>query len=274
MTDDARAPALRIPGFDRARRELLANLVARELKSRYKGSALGFLWTVLTPLFMAAVYVFFLRLLVGKGVSLEGIIIGVFGWQYTVQSVNSGLVCVTGNSNLVKKVFFPRWLLPVSATTANLIGYLLSLIVQFAVVGWLLARGDGHLSPWVVAVPAVIALQTVFNLALALLLASANVYFRDTQHLLGVAVSAWFFVSPVMYDVSFVEQFSGGRSWLMPLYLLNPVAAQLSAYRTLILDAPWPSGPWIWAGLLWPAALLAGAWAVFRRAQRNFSDWL
>ena len=102
MTGDASSVSAGWPGFDRARRELLVNLVARELKSRYKGSVLGFLWTVLTPLFMAAVYVFFLRLLIGRGVPLEGIIIGVFAWQFTVQSVNSGLVSITGNSNLVK----------------------------------------------------------------------------------------------------------------------------------------------------------------------------
>ncbi|MCB1101755.1 MAG: ABC transporter permease, partial [Kiritimatiellae bacterium] len=76
----------------------------RELKIRYRGSVLGFLWTLLIPLFMAGIYIVFLRLLAGRGVPMAEVIIGVFAWQFTVQSVNSGLHSVTGNANLVKKV--------------------------------------------------------------------------------------------------------------------------------------------------------------------------
>ena len=103
------------------RRELVQNLVLRELKARYKGSALGFLWSILTPLFMAAIYVFFLRLLAGRGVPLEEIIIGVFAWQFTSMCVSGGLTAVTGNASLVKKVRFPRVVLPLAVTLANLV---------------------------------------------------------------------------------------------------------------------------------------------------------
>src|ERR1035437_2444716 len=101
--------------------DLIWNLVTRDLKIRYRGSVLAFLWTILNPLFMAVIYIFFLRLLARNApISKEDIIIGVFAWQFTVQCVHSGLVCITGNTCLVKKVYFPRIILPLSVAIANL----------------------------------------------------------------------------------------------------------------------------------------------------------
>lgn len=261
----------------RAQRELLGNLVGRELKARYKGSALGFLWAVLIPLFMAAIYLFFLRLLAGArgGLGIESVLIGVFAWQFTASSVQGGLACVTGSSNLVKKVAFPRAMLPVASTASNLVGFLLSLVVLLPILAFLLWRAGGGFSPLIWTLPLLIAWHTLFNLSLAMLLGAANVYYRDAQHLVGVLLSAWFFVSPAMYDLTFVESFAGDRPWVMPAYLLNPMAPILGAYRAVILPgAAFPAGPWAWAGLLAPAALAALAWVVYRRAQRNFADHL
>ncbi|MBU4459293.1 MAG: ABC transporter permease [Verrucomicrobia bacterium] len=261
--------------FTRASAELLGSLVARELKARYKGSVFGFLWALLVPLFMAFIYVVFLRLLVGRGVSVESVIVGVFAWQYTVQCVQGGMVSITANANLVKKVFFPRVLLPVAVTAANLVNFLLSLVVQYAVLLVLAAMGGPGLGGAWWALPAAIAWLTVFNLAMALLLAGANVHFRDTQHLVGVLMSAWFFVSPVMYDLSFLEPFAAQRPWLMPLVWLNPMTGLLTAARACVLpgvEFPWTV--WSVAGLAIPGILLAAGVIAFRRARRHFADVL
>lgn len=268
------AAPLRIHPPGRAARELTLNLVARELKARYKGSALGFLWTLLTPLFMAIIYVVFLRILAGRGVPLEEIVIGVFAWAFTAQSVNSGLTAVTANANLVKKVRFPRVLLPIAATAANLVSYLLTLVVQFVIVGFLLWQDGRFFGAGTPALPALIALHTAFNLALALLLAAANVYFRDTSHLVGVGLSAWFFLSPAMYNLSLLERWTTARPWLLQAYLANPLAPILTGYRALLLGQAFPWGWGAVAGLALPPLLLAAALAVYRRAQRNFADWL
>jgi len=259
----------------RAAYELLHNLVLRELKARYKGSALGFLWAVLTPLFMAAIYVFFLRLLAGRGISVEEVILGVFAWTFTAQTVQGGMMAITGNANLVKKVAFPRALLPAAVTVANAVNYLLSLIVQFVVVGILLIRRGEFFSPWIALMPAIFITHCALNLALALLLASANVYFRDTQHLTGVGLSAWFFVSPVMYGLSLLERWSGEWPWLVRVYVLNPLTPILTAWRAAILPGvAFPWNGWMVAGWAVSWMLLAMAWWVFRKAQRNFADWL
>ncbi len=261
--------------FTRASRELLGSLVMRELKSRYKGSVFGFLWAVLVPLFMAFIYVVFLRLLVGRGVTVEGVIVGVFAWQYTVQCVQGGMGAITGNANLVKKVFFPRMLLPVAVTAAALVNFLLSLVVQFVVLAILGALGGPGIGGALWALPGVIFWLTVFNLGLALLLSGANVHFRDTQHLVGVLLSAWFFVSPVMYDLSLIEPFAEGRPWLMPLVWLNPMTGLLTAARASVLpDVAMTWTVWSAGGLAIPALALAGGVVAFRRAQRHFADLL
>ncbi len=266
---------MRILDTFRGRSDLVSNLVQRELKQRYKGSALGFLWSLLTPLFMALIYVVFLRILAGRGVPVEEIIIGVFAWQFTAQSVTGGLTCITGNANLVKKVAFPRAILPVACVLANLVGFLLSLVVQFAIVIALLALRGESLSLAVALLPAAIGYQFLVNLALALLVAALNVYYRDTQHLVGVLMSAWFFLSPVMYNLSFVAALAGRVPAATGLYMLNPLAVVITGYRALILPGvTFPWNVWSVAGLLWPLALLAVAWALFQWMQRDFADML
>ena len=256
------------------RRNMLLNLTLRELKSRYKNSVLGFLWSILTPLFMAGIYVFFLRLL-ARGVPLESIIIGVFAWQFTAQAVHEGLVSITSNANLVKKVFFPRLILPTAITLGNLVNYLLSLIVQFILLAVLLAWRGEAMAWTALFVPLVVAYHALFLLSLAWLLSAANVYFRDAQHLVGVLLSAWFFASPAMYDLSIVQNVATKWPIVLDLYLLNPMAIIITAYRALIL--PGATFPLTWAvavGGAIPVFLLLISYFVFQRAQRNFADLL
>lgn len=260
-----------------AYRELLANLVSRDLKSRYRGSALGLLWTVLTPLFMALIYIFFLRLLMGRGVRIkhEEIIIGVFAWQFTVQAVNAGMNCITGNANLVKKIYFPRMIIPLSVSLSALINFLLMLVVQFGLVAILLYRSGSHLSGWTVLLPLIVIYHFMFNLSIALLTAASNVYFRDTQHFIGLFLSAWFFVSPVMYSLTLLHSLAGSSVWVKELFMLNPLTLIITAYRVLQIPGetfPWSIGAVI--GWIWPVGLAAISFYAYQRAQRYFADWL
>jgi ABC-type polysaccharide/polyol phosphate export permease len=258
----------------RERRELLWNLTARELKQRYKGSALGFLWSVLTPLFMAAIYMVFLRLL-ARGVPLADILIGVFAWQYTTQCVLGGMTCVTGNANLVKKVFFPREILPLSQVAANGMGYLLSLLVQFPVLAFLLWRGGAHFAAAWPLFLFWMLWQTTFNLGLAMLVGALNVNFRDTQHLVGVLLSAWFFLSPVMYNMDFARNLGAAWPWAVDLLYANPMAVIINGYRAALLpfsNPGFPPAAWVGFALV-PVVLVSGA-AVYRGLQRNFADLL
>ncbi len=265
---------MRLPLEILRRRELLHNLVMRNLKSRYKDSALGFLWSILTPLFMAVIYVVFLRIL-ARGVPLEEVLIGVFAWQFTAQCVGNGLTCITDNANLVKKVYFPRIILPAAATLSNLVNFLLTLVVQFALLGALFFWRHETMDWHAVYIPLLILGHTAFCFALAVFLSCINVYFRDIQHLVNVGMTAWFFLTPAMYSMSLVEKLALDRQipWLTQVYMLNPMAVIINGYRAMILNGNHFAMSWAAAASIAGAlAFLAGAIWLFQRLQRNFSD--
>ena len=257
------------------RRELLRSLITRDLKQRYKGSALGFLWSILTPLFMAVIYIIFLRKLAGRGVPTEEIILGVFAWQYTAQSVSGGITAITGNANLVKKVSFPRIILPTANVSANLINFVLSLLVAYILVFVLLLLKGTMISHLIILLPLVIVLHTILNLGLAFLVSSLNVYFRDTQHLVGVILTAWFFMSPAMYGLSFVERLASESAWMANVYMLNPMAPIITAYRAITMpEVSFPISPWSLTGLLLPILIICITRPLFKKMQNNFADML
>ncbi|HDQ41220.1 MAG TPA: hypothetical protein ENN39_09370 [Desulfonatronum sp.] len=254
-------------------KDLIVNLSARELKGRYSGTMLGFFWSILNPLFMALIYMIFLRLLVGRGVPTEDILIGVFAWQYTGQSVFGGQGCINNNANLVKKVNFPRLLLPLSFSAGNLIHHLLAIGVQIVMITGILLWKGSMLSAWVVALPLLIAYHSLFNLGLTLLVSTSHVYFRDTNHIVSIVMQAWFFMTPVIYNLSFIDRFMERAPWLWNIYLLNPMAGMVTAYRALQL--PESTFPWSWPiviGLALPVPLLFISYRVFQRYQKYFSD--
>lgn len=259
-----------------ARRELIQALVSREMKARYKGSSLGVLWSLLTPLFMAGIYAFFFRLISGRAANTSSIIVGVFAWQFTANSVQQGLGCISNNGNLVKKVAFPRVILPLSVTIAAGVDYVISLLVQLVLVGFLLWQDQQFFNLHLLALPLIFLLHAWFNLGLALLLGAMNVYYRDTQHFVGVALSALFFLSPAMYDLGFVNRLAAEMDpLLLKLYALNPLAGIFTAYRWAFLPTEsFPGDPWLLAGLAWPLFFTLLAARIFRRAQRNFADFV
>jgi len=255
--------------------ELMRALITRELKSRYKGSALGLLWSILTPLFMAVIYVYFFRMLIGRGVPTEGIIIGVFAWQFTVYTLNTGMMCVSGNANIIKKVPFPRALLPLSVTCSGLIDFMLSLVVQYVLIGFMLSLKGVFFSQLIWMLPFIVIVHTLYNYSLALFYSALNVYYRDTQHLVGVLCSAWFFISPIMYDLDFVRSKAAGNEWIADLFMLNPLAIIMTGYRAVML--PGVTFPWSYyslAGLIITFASMIISWIVFSKLKKNFADYV
>lgn len=257
-------------------RELVRNLVQRELKSRYKGSFLGFAWSVISPLILALIYVVFMTKLVAKGYATpEDIIVGVFAWQFTAVCINSGMMCISGNANLIKKVSFPREAIPVSVVLSGLVDYLFMLAMELVIfVVWFHFDSSGskaiawsHLP---LLVP-VLILHTIFNLAIALILSALNVYYRDTQHLVSVGTTAFFFLSPAMYSLTLISE---GFPKLLGPYVLNPLAPIFTGYRTALLGQEFPMSWWMAGGIFLALASFAfGLW-FFRRMQRNFADFV
>lgn len=209
------------------RRELLSTLVGRNLIIRYKGSALGFLWSLLTPGFFILIYAIFAGILkFNRGEHyLQFLVAGIIIWQFTISCLNDSLNAIVGNSNLVKKVFFPRVILPVSTAFANAVNFFLTFIVLLLFL--LLTRTADFSAAWWL-IPAIL-MQLALCIGLCCLCGIANVFFRDTQHIVGVISQAWFFMSPVMYGVDLQLQFLPEK--LHSIVYLNPMTGILAAYR-------------------------------------------
>ena len=264
-----------------ARRELVASLVGRNLKIRYKSSVLGFFWSLLTPICFIFIYAVFARLLKFGGPNyLQYLVTGIIVWQFTVSSLNDSLYSIVGNANLVKKVFFPRVILPMSTALANGVNFLLTFAVLLL---YLVASGHAHFAQVWLLLPA-FAMQVVLCLGLACLCGTSNVFFRDTEHIVGVATQAWFFLSPIMYPQSFQadlisQKISEGAQWIA---FLNPMTGILALYRKALLGdeallggPPGPGGwlPFAISALVCLAVLAAGL-LVLRAGDRRFGDVL
>jgi len=256
------------------RRELIAILVQRNLKIRYKGSVLGFFWSLASPVFFILIYSTFLKL-VAKGVPLQihTLVTGIIIWQFLSLCAHDSLAAIVGNVNLVKKTAFPRIILPVATVLANLINFLMSGLVLLLFLVFTRANFQTALLP---LLPLVILTQTALCLGLASGLSATHVFFRDTEHLLGHVILAWLFLSPVLYPLdrplAILEHLG---SWAVPFYFLNPMAGLLAVYR-MILVGEFPAVPYPYLlvsfGVAW-LILVAGV-ALFQKVQPWFGDEL
>ena len=229
--------------------DLLINLTLRDLRSKYKRSVLGWTWSVLNPLVAVVVYsaVFsiFLRIepSVGDPSGLDSyavfLLVTLLPWQFHVTSLTEANRSITANSSLITKIFFPRWVLPTSAVLARF----LTLIVEMFVLLILIALWEGHIAfQWIPVVAALMILQLLFTIGLALIISAANVYFRDIQHFLMVALQPWMFLTPILYHLNLVpadKEFLGIS--YRTLYQLNPMVSWAKAYRNVLYDLRFPS---------------------------------
>jgi len=253
-----------------AAQELLRTLVVRNLKIRYQGSALGFLWTLLNPLFMMLIYwiiISFMKFPMDPWSLLTGIL----AWQFLTMCCGDSINAVAGHPTLVKKVYFPRIILPLSTVIANLVNYLLSLAVLFVLT---LAAGRLAWGPGLALLPLVIVVQLIFCLGLALIISCSSVYFRDTEHVVGVLLMAWFFMSPVIYSLDFIIEKAPFPGWVLALYRLNPMVGLITLSRTIVLRSA-PPGPLAAAAavIVRLFALAAGV-RLFMRYEPDFADEL
>lgn len=217
-----------------AYRELLVNLARKELKVKYKDSVLGFLWSLLNPLLYLVVFSLVFREILRVQVPDFGIFLlsGLLAWNLFSNGVSAGTSSIVANAGLVQKVWFPREILPLANLAAALVHFFLQLLVLLAALVVL-----QHGPDWGSAFALVPALAVLLLLtgALGIALGAVNVYLRDTQHLLELALLAWFWLTAIVYPYSLVADRLGERSWLM---LLNPMVAIVTTFQRVLYNPP------------------------------------
>ena len=247
-------------------RELLYFLVWRDVKVRYKQTALGVLWVVLQPLLTMAVFsLFFGRL---AGIPSDGIayplfaFAGLLPWQLFSNGLTSAGNSLVMNSALITKVYFPRTFIPLSAVLVGLVDFVLSLGVMAAL---LLAFGVAPTAR-LLALPVFVALTVVTAFALGLWLSALCVRFRDVQFVIPFLAQFWLFVTPIAYPSSLVPD-----QW-RPLYALNPMVGVVDGFRWALLGQSAPLDATVVISAAVAALLLAGGVLFFKRLERTFAD--
>ncbi len=229
-------------------RELVRNLVIRDLKARYKSSVLGFLWSLVNPLLMMAVFtVVFTYMMPSQSIPHFPVFVlcAILPWNFFTTSVMGCINSIVSNAHLIKKVYFPREVLPVSTVLANLVNFLLALTVLFVM---LFVAGIG-LTRWALLLPLVILVQVIFTVGLGLMLATLNVFYRDAAIIMDVLLLAWFFLTPVMYPLEILPTEATVLGLTLPVqrltYILNPMASLIASYRSILYGSiqGGPPGP-------------------------------
>lgn len=284
-------PAARSDGFFRGTggsltalweyRQLLGLLVRRELKVRYKDSALGFLWSLLRPLALLVVYYVAIGQFLGAQRAIPDFAIFVFTglttWALFAEIVSASTGSILGNAGLVKKVYLPREVFPLSTVGSGVFNFFVQLLVLVAAT---ILLGKTPSGSRLLFVPLAVAVVIVYATALGLVLAAVNVYLRDVQYLVEIGLLVGFWTTPVVYSWQLVEQALADQPWAQALYLSNPVTTAVLAMQKAFWVAGSPEaipedlGSRLVAMLGIGVVLVWIAQRVFARLEGNFAQEL
>jgi lipopolysaccharide transport system permease protein len=251
-------------------RDLLMALASRDVKLRYKQTALGIIWVVLQPLMAAGVFSF----VFGRVAQLpsHGIpyflfsYVGLLGWNLFSGTLTKTSGCLVGNSQLISKIFFPRLVLPLSTVPSVLIDF----VVALGMMVFLMFLYRVHPHPGLLLLPLWIAMLLFLSLGVGLVSAALTVSYRDVQYIVPVFTQILLYASPVAYELAYALTKIPKKH--QALYLLNPLAAPLEAFRASLLGTPWPPlSSLLYAGVVSVAVILIGAYS-FKKMERKFAD--
>lgn len=250
-----------------AYREMIFSLVRRDLKGRYKGSALGFLWTFINPLLQLGVYTMVFSVIMRNGIEdyYLFLFVALIPWIFFSTSLSGGSSCIWAQQDMVKKIYFPREVLPISFVTSQFVNMMLSLLVVLAV---LLVSGKGLNPAALVYLPIIMLVEYIMALSVTMLSSAITVYLRDVEYILGIISMAWQFLTPVMYSVDQVPE------EIVPIFNLNPMTPVIIAYRDILYYGQPPKLQTLLHATVFGIVVLVIGSTVFGRLKRHFAESL
>jgi lipopolysaccharide transport system permease protein len=247
-------------------RELFLFMIWRDVKTRYKQTALGVGWALLQPLLTTAIFTVIFTSF--ARMPSEGIpyplfaLAGLLPWSYFAQAVSRSSMGLVGNANLISKVYFPRLILPLSATATPLVDFVLTFAVLLGLMAW---YGVVPTTP-IVVLPVFILLGFAAAFSISLWLSALNVKYRDVTHLVPFLIQIWMYASPVVYPASMVPE-----NWRY-LYAINPMVTVVEGFRWCLLGAPAPDAALGAVSGVATLAAMAGGLTYFKATERTFAD--
>jgi homopolymeric O-antigen transport system permease protein len=248
-------------------RELIRNLVIKDLKLKYRGSVLGFVWSLANPLAMLVVYsvAFTFILNVRREAFVLFLFVGLLAWTFFASTISMATGTIADAGGLLKSVRFPRTVMPIATVLFNLAQYLMTFAVLLPVM--LLAFRVTPAAP-MLAYPVVLLLLVMFTTGLALIVSVANVYYRDVKHIVEVGLQVLFWATPIVYDINDLPE------RVRNLALLSPMSPYVSALHDLFYRQAWPS-PAIWlAAIAWSVVMLWIGLTVFLKYEDRLAEQL
>lgn len=250
-----------------AYREMIYSLVHRDLKGRYKGSILGFAWTFLNPLLQLAVYTLVFSVIMRSNIEdyYLFLFVALVPWIFFSTCISGGAGCIRAQGDMIKKIYFPRQVIPVSYVTSQFVNMLLSLIVVFAV---LIVAGKPINPIALLYLPLIMIIEYFLALGMTLLLSGLTVYYRDIEYFMGIVAMAWQFATPVMYGIDQVP------ASLLPIFNLNPMTHIIVAYRDILYYGQIPEVSTLLNAVIFGAVVLLIGSFSFSKRQKHFAEEL
>ena len=245
-------------------RELLKTNVQKEIRGKYKGSFLGVLWSFLNPLLMVLVYALVFPYIMRTNVDnyLVYLITGVIPWNFFTTCITTGCNCVWINGGIIKKVYFPREILPISVVAAGLINFLISCVI---IVLFVLFGGIGF-SIQLLWLPLIAIIQSALSLGLLFILSAINVYVRDIEYLVGFLLNLLFYATPILYTADMFPE-----SIRLVLYL-NPMTTIIESYRNIFYYQQSPSLTSLMIVFAVSFMILIIGYLIFKKLERGFAE--
>ena len=255
-------------------RELLKTNVKKEIRGRYKNSILGVMWSFLNPLLQLLVYSVIFGALLTGGDSAEDkyyqatyyiyVCVALIPWTYFTSAITQAAFTVIGNGDIIKKVYFPREILPISVVTSGAVNFMIStiiilLFVIFSQVG---------LSWYILLYPFILLIQYILLLGIAFIVSSITVYFRDLEHIIGIVLMAAFYGTPIVYKLEQLPQ------QLQIIMQLNPMTHLINAYRDIFYYHQMPNMKVLGILLALSLILAVVGYFIFKKLQKGFAEEL
>ena len=249
-------------------RELLKTNVKKEIRGKYKGSFLGVLWSFVSPLLMTLVYALVFPFLM-RGAQYDSyttfLIIGILPWTWFTTAISQGTYCILGNAGIIKKVYFPREILPISVVTSGMINYL----IQCIIILIFMVANHMPFTLNILYLPLIMLVQFLFTLGIIFITGAINVYVRDLEYIVNFIIQLCFYATPILYDIN---TFSSAPTWVYNLMKWNPMAVIIGSYRDIFY---WGSTPQIGSLIivLFGSLLLCViGLTVFKKLSKGFAE--
>lgn len=248
-------------------RTMISSLIQRDLRGRYKGSVLGFAWTFLNPLLQLVVYTIVFSAILRAGIEdyYLFLFVALIPWIFFSASLTGGASCIISQKEMIKKIYFPREVLPISHVTCQFVNMLFSFVVIFAV---LIVSGKGINPVALLYLPIVMLAEYLMAISIAMITSGLTVYLRDLEHILIIISMAWQFLTPVMYPIEQVPDS------YMGIFNLNPMTPIIIAYRDILYFKQTPKLETLLHGFVFSVVLLIVGWVIFGQLKKHFAEEL